>query len=195
MFWNGPKPVRSPRPAGLAPLTAALLAGLAIFGAACSDYSAGEAQGMLIAARVEEQRPDGSWAPVANAKIQFQIWDGQPFNSQVSLFQEYQGVTNLDGLAVELRDAGGKSPGQIGMLFVEVTHPDGRTGFQRQLVDPRFDFSKWFEGFSPAPGDAEEALQGFCGAAREFKDCKKSLKANGLKFWGLGLLVRIRAAA
>ena len=102
---------------------------------ACGE-DAPQAKIILTAVRVEERGPDGSWSPVADVHVDYQIWAGRATSSaDVVLFYEYEDFTDESGLSVVAQAADDKKPADIGLLFAEVTHDDGRTGFQRKQVE------------------------------------------------------------
>ena len=149
--------------------------------------------GVLTLVRVEEMKPDGSWAPVANAKVHYEIYGAHvTFASNIPLYQAYDDVTDQDGYSAVLRSPDGKSDTDIGLVFVDVEHPDGRTAFKKPRSSANFDLLAWFEKFLPAPVDREAAMRAICATAVDFPVCEQSLKADNLKTWGAAALIRFR---
>ena len=159
---------------------------------ACGE-DAPQAKIILTAVRVEERNSEGSWSPVADAHVDYQIWEGRANSSaDVVLFYEYQDFTDDAGLSVVAQAADDRKPSDIGLLFVEASHEDGRTGFQRKQVEAEFDFLEWFGKFSPEPVDADSVIGAICATAIELADCTKYLEKRELVVWGRGILIRIR---
>ncbi|MCY4108501.1 MAG: hypothetical protein OXG11_05665 [Chloroflexi bacterium] len=159
---------------------------------ACGD-DAPQAKIILTAVRVEERISDGAWSPVADVHVDYQIWAGRATSSaDVVLFYEYQDFTDESGLSVVAQAADDKKPADIGLLFAEVTHDDGRTGFQRKQVEGEFDLLEWFETFWPEPVDADSVIDAICETAIGLSDCERYLGDQELVVWGRAILVRIR---
>ena len=159
---------------------------------ACGE-DAPQAKIILTAVRVEERNSDGAWSPVADTHVDYQIWAGRANSSaDVALFYEYQDFTDGAGLSVVAQAADDKKPADVGLLFVEVTHEDGRTGFQRKQVEAEFDLLEWFGKFSPEPVDADSVVDAICATAIELADCARYLEERDLVVWGRGILIRIR---
>ena len=142
---------------------------------------------------MEERNSGGAWSPVPDAHVDYQIWAGRANSSaDVVLFYEYQDFTDDAGLSVVAQAADDKKPSDVGLLFVEVSHEDGRAGFQRKQVEAEFDLVEWFETFSQEPVDADSVISAICATAIELADCAKFLEEQGLVVWGRGILIRIR---
>ena len=171
---------------------AALVAVVAAGAAACGDEAAAMQEGILTVVRVEERLPDGSWVPTEGAVVQYQIWAGTTHNSQVSLYHEYQDTTDAQGLSAVNRDPGEKQPGGIGMIFVDVTHPDGRSNFRRAPAEELFDFQDWARQFPSGALEAEDVIDQVCSTAIDFPGCADKLEREGFKTWGVGFVVRLR---
>lgn len=168
-----------------------LAAAVAAAGAACGK-AAGPDEGILTMVRVEERLPDGTWVPTEGARVEYQIWAGTTHNSQVSLYHEYKDTTDVEGLSAVNRDPGEKVPGGIGMIFIDVTHPDGRTSFRRVLAEESFDFEGWSQKFPSGPVEPDEIIDRICSTVVDFPDCAKKLKRDGFKAWGAAFIVRFR---
>ncbi len=184
--------VRSPSARPLRLVAAVVITALVAAGAAACGEVAVAQDGILTTVRVEERLADGAWAPVEGALVEYQIWAGTTHNSQVSLYHEYQDTTDAQGLSAVNRDPGKKSPAGIGMVFVDVTLPDGRTNFRRAPAEEWFDFEGWSQRFPSGALPRSEIIDQVCSTAVDFPDCAKKLEGEGLTTWGVGFIVRFR---
>ncbi|MCY3801728.1 MAG: hypothetical protein OXG46_09120 [Chloroflexi bacterium] len=173
------------------PAAIALVMVLAAGGAGCGQVAPAQ-DSILTVVRVEQELPDGTWAPAEGVKVEYQIWAGTTHNAQVSLYHEYQDDTDAQGLSAVNRDPGDKSPAGIGMVFIDVTHPDGRTSFRRAPAQEFFDFDEWSQKFPSGAVERSEIVEKICATAVDFPDCDKKLDGEELKTWGVGFIVRFR---
>ncbi|MCY3801729.1 MAG: hypothetical protein OXG46_09125 [Chloroflexi bacterium] len=165
--------------------------------AACGDTGGGSgADGLLTVVRVEERLEDGSWAPLAGAKVTFEVFlsSGPTLVSagNVVKYEDYEAEAGPNGITSVLRAAEGKLPKDIGMVFAQVELPDGRTQFRRIKSEENFDFKTWYLKFGDEGTSDETIAAQLCEAALDFPSCEESLMASGLKSWGAGLLLRVR---
>ena len=169
----------------------ALVTTVVVGGAGCGEVAPAQDR-ILTVVRVEQQLPDGTWVPAKGVKVEYQIWAGTTHNAQVSLYHEYQDDTDAQGLSAVNRDPGDKSPAGIGMVFIDVTHPDGRTSFRRAPAQEFFDFDEWSQKFPSGAVERSEIVEKICATAVDFPDCDKKLDGEELKTWGVGFIVRFR---
>ena len=169
----------------------ALIAVVAVGGAGCGEVAVAQ-DGILTVVRVEQQLADGTWAPAEGVKVQYQIWAGTTHNAQVSLYHEYHDDTDAQGLSAVNRDPDKKSPAGIGMVFIDVTHPDGRTSFRRAPAEEFFDFDAWSQKFPSGAVARNDIIEQVCSTAVDFPDCADNLEREELKTWGVGFIVRFR---
>lgn len=195
MIWRrlGKRPFRCWRGAAFA--ATLLVAAIAL--AACGGSGGGDAEkGLLTVVRVEERLEDGSWAPIAGAKVGFEVFlaSGPTLVSagNVVKYEDYQAQAGPSGISAVLRVAEGKLPNDIGMVFAQVELPDGRTQFRRVKSQESFDFKTWYQKFGGEETSDATIVAQLCEAALDFPSCEKSLTASGLKAWGAGLLLRVR---
>lgn len=143
--------------------------------------------------RVEQKLADGSWAPVADAAVRYQIFLSKATDTvHIPLFTEFADITDATGLSVVFTDSQGKAPQDVGLVFVDVSHPDGRTFFQRIGVEQGFDFGAWFKQFWPEPVESMQLVNLLCAAQTDFPGCNERLEEDGLVTWGRGVLVRFQ---
>ena len=110
-------------------VSAALAAAVLCWG--CGEEAAGDPK-ILTVVRVEEKLPDGTWAPVSGADVYYEIYASRATDGvHIPIYQEYADTTDEWGLSAMLRDPDGKNPGDIGLVFIDVTHPGGRTLFRK----------------------------------------------------------------
>ncbi len=170
---------------------AALAAGLA----ACGE-GAQTASGILAVVRVEEQLPDGSTAPVSGARVAFEIYGSRAQDSiRPPLYHEFEDTTDANGLAVVFTDPLDKAPTDIGLLLVDVVHPDGRSVFKRAQVEAKFDFAEWSESAWSETIGREALIDSLCATAIDFPDCEPALQQSELTTWGLGLAIRLKPSS
>lgn len=172
---------------------AAALTATAMAIVACGEQKTVQPSGgILTLVRVEEMKADGSWAPVVNARVHYEIYGTKDIAANIARYQVYDDVTDQDGYSAVLRSPEGKTDSEIGLIFVDVEHPDGRTAFKKPRSSTHFDLVAWFEEFLPAPVDREAAMRAICATASDFPDCEQSLKAADLKTWGAAVLIRFQ---
>ena len=195
MIWRGlsKHPFRGWRGGAFA--TALSVAVIAL--AACGGSGAGDAEkGLLTVGRVEERLEDGSWAPVAGAKVSFEVFlaSGPTLVSagNVVKYEDYEAEASPNGITAVLRLAEGKLPRDIGMVFAQVELPDGRTQFRRVKSEDRFDFKTWYQKFGADDAPDATIVEQICESALDFPNCIEALTGNDLKVWGAGLLLRVR---
>ena len=169
-----------------------LLTSLVAVFAACGDGSQA-ANGILTVVRVEERLPDGSVVPVSGARVEFEIYGSRAQDSiRRPLYHEFEDTTDANGLSVVFRDPLDKAPTDIGLLLVDVVHPDGRSGFKRAQVEAEFDLAEW-SGSAWSEGMEREALiDSVCETAIDFPECESALEQGNLVTWGLGLAIRLK---
>ena len=169
-----------------------LLTSLVAVFAACGDGSQA-ANGILTVVRVEERLPDGSVVPVSGARVEFEIYGSRAQDSiRRPLYHEFEDTTDANGLSVVFTDPLDRAPTDIGLLLVDVVHPDGRSGFKRAQVDAKFDFaewsgSEWSEGMEP-----EALIDSVCETAIDYPECRSAIEGSNLVTWGLGLVIRLK---
>ena len=169
----------------------ALAAGLA----ACGQ-GAQTASGILAVVRVEEQLPDGSTVPVSGARVMFEIYGSRAQDSiRRPLYHEFEDTTDDNGLSVVFTDPLDKAPTDIGLLLVDVVHPDGRSGFKRAQVEAKFDFADWSESAWSESIEREALIDSICATAIDFPDCEPALEGRGLITWGLGLAILLKPSS
>ncbi|MCY4108499.1 MAG: hypothetical protein OXG11_05655 [Chloroflexi bacterium] len=163
--------------------------------AACGGGSQ-TANGILTVVRVEERMPDGSMIPVSGARVEFEMYGSRADDSiRRPLYHEFEDTTDENGLSVVFTDPLGRAPTDIGLLLVDVVHPDGRSGFKRAQVEAKFDFAEW-SGSAWSEGMEREALiDSVCESAIGFPECESALEAGNLVTWGLGLVIRLKPSS
>ncbi len=172
-------------------VTLAVLAAAALFGG-CGDEAAGDPK-ILTVVRVEEKLPDGSWGPVSGASVHYEIYARlAPDGVHIPLYQQYTDTTDEWGLSAVLRDPEGKNPGDIGLVFVDVTHPGGRTLFRKWKIEQHFDFSEWFATFAEYESNPAYFIDRICETVSGFPDCEMTLERTDMITWGRGALMRFR---
>lgn len=172
-------------------LISVALVAAALFGG-CGGDAAGDPK-ILTVVRVEEELPDGSWGPVSGASVYYEIYASRaPDGVHIPLYQHYTDTTDEWGLSAVLRDPEGKNPGDIGLVFVDVTHPGGRTLFRKWKIEQHFDFSEWFATFAEDESSPAYFIDRICDTVSGFSDCEKTLEGNGMVTWGRGALIRFR---
>ena len=170
----------------LTALTAAVLLG------GCGGEAAGDPN-ILTVVRVEEKLPDGSWGPVSGASVYYEIYASRaPDGVHIPLYQHYTDTTDEWGLSAVLRDPDGKNPGDIGLVFIDVTHPGGRTLFRKWKIEQHFDFSEWFASFAESESNSPNFIDRICDTVSEFPDCESTLERADMITWGRGALMRFR---
>ena len=105
---------------------------------------------------------------------------------------EFEDTTDANGLSVVFRDPLDKAPTDIGLLLVDVVHPDGRSGFKRAQVEAKFDFAEWSESAWSETIGREALIDSLCATAIEFPECRSALEGSNLVTWGLGLVIRLK---
>lgn len=167
----------------------------AVFSGGCGDKVATDSN-ILTIVRVEERLADGSWGAVSGASVNYQIYASRATDTvHIPIYQEYMDTTDDWGLSAVRRDPNGKTPGEIGLVFVEVTHPDGRTFFRRWRIERDFDFGQWSLGFMPEDGGVDALVARVCATVESFPNCRKTLESSGFVTWGRGALARFPGAA
>ena len=160
---------------------------------ACSETGKDEANAQLLTVvRVEERLEDGTWAPVSNATIVYEIFGSQNIAANIARYQLYEDSTDSNGMSVVLRPSEGKTASEIGMVFAAAEHPDGRSRFRRVQSDKEFDFQSWYRKFGGKDATAETIVGELCATAVDFPTCSESLMDSQLKTWGAGILIRFR---
>ncbi len=146
--------------------------------------------------RVEERMPDGSMIPVSGARVEFEMYGSRADDSiRRPLYHEFEDSTDENGLSVVFTDPLGRAPTDIGLLLVDVVHPDGRSGFKRAQVEAKFDFAEW-SGSAWSEGVEREALiDSVCQTAIGFPECESALEGGNLVTWGLGLVIRLKPSS
>ena len=162
-------------------------------GLAACDQESQAANGILTVVRVEERMPDGSMVPVSGARVEFEMYGSRADDSiRRPLYHEFEDTTDANGLSVVFTDPLDRAPTDIGLLLVDVVHPDGRSGFKRAQVDAKFDFAEW-SGSAWSEGMEREALiDSVCETAIDFPECESALERGDLVTWGLGLVIRLK---
>ena len=162
--------------------------------AACGGGDAKAENRILTVVRVEEKDANGDWVPVENAKVLYEIYSprGSTPAEPPPLYYQYQGVTNAEGISTVGNDPEGRVETDIGMVVVDVIHPDGRTSFKRKKVEGKFDFAEWSKEFMTESAPPAEIAAAICADAVDFETCENSLASNDLKMWGAGVVVRVR---
>ncbi len=172
-------------------ISAALAA--AVLSGGCGDEAAGDPK-ILTIVRVEEKLPDGSWGAVSGADVYYEIYASRaPDGVHIPTYQEYADTTDEWGLSAVLRDSDGKNPGDIGLVFIDVTHPGGRTLFRKSKIEQHFDFSAWFATFAADEPNRAYFIDRICDTVSGFPDCERTLERNEMSAWGRGALMRFRA--
>ena len=168
------------------------LVSLAVGLAACGGGSQA-ANGILTVVRVEERMPDGSIVLVSGAQVAYEMYGSRADDSiRRPLYHEFEDATDANGLSVVFTDPLDRAPTDIGLLLVDVVHPDGRSGFKRAQVDAKFDFAEW-SGSAWSEGMEREALiDSICDTALSFPECESALEGGNLVAWGLGLVIRLK---
>ncbi len=162
---------------------------------ACGGDGGGAVENrILTVVRVEERDANGDWVPVENARVLYEIYSprGSTPAEPPPLFYQYEGTTNSQGISTIGNDPEGRVGTDIGMVVVDVIHPDGRTSFKRKKVEEKFDFAEWSKGFMTESAPPGEIAAAICADAVDFETCENSLANNDLKMWGAGVVVRVR---
>ncbi len=149
---------------------------------------------LLTVVRVEERLEDGTWAPVSNVTIVYEIFGIQGVRNaeNVDRYHLYEDSTDSNGMSVVVRASEGKTASEIGIIFAQAEHPDGRSGFRRVKSDKNFDFQSWYRKFGGEDASVETIVGELCETAVEFPTCSESLMDSQLKTWGAGILIRFR---
>ena len=159
----------------------------------CGEEAAGDPK-ILTVVRVEEKLPDGTWAPVSGADVYYEIYASRATDGvHIPIYQEYADTTDEWGLSAMLRDPDGKNPGDIGLVFIDVTHPGGRTLFRKWKIEQHFDFSAWFATFAGDESNPAYFIDRICNTVSGFPDCERTLERNNMITWGRGALMRLPA--
>ena len=180
---------------GVQTLVPVVLLGLVLIAGSlggCGDRVATDAN-ILTIVRVEERLSDASWTPVSGATVNYQIFASRPQDGvHIPIYQEYSDTTDDWGLSAVRRDPDGKNPGDIGLVFVEVTHVDGRTLFRRWKIEKDFDFAAWFSTFAADELTPEDFVDRICQTVDAYPDCARSLDQSEMVAWGRGALMRFQ---
>ncbi len=172
-------------------VAAALIA--AVLSGGCGDEAAGDPK-ILTIVRVEEKLPDGSWRPVSGAGIYYEIYASRATDGvHIPIYQEYADTTDKWGLSAVLRDPDGKNPGDVGLVFIDVTHPGGRTLFRKWKIEQHFDFAAWFATFAADEPNTGYFIDRICDTVSGFPDCERALERTEMITWGRGALMRFQA--
>ncbi len=134
--------------------------------------------------------------PVSGARVEFEMYGSRADDSiRRPLYHEFEDTSDANGLSVVFTDPLDRAPTDIGLLLVDVVHPDGRSGFKRAQVDAKFDFAEW-SGSAWSEGMEREALiDSVCETAIDFPECESALEAGNLVTWGLGLVIRLKPSS